>query len=482
MDDQTHADYIEPLLGDLNGRQREAVTAPDGPVLVLAGPGSGKTKVICTRIAYLVLARGVPAGAVAAVTFTRKAAKEMEERVGGILGPIDAEAVQISTFHSLCGRILRRDGERVGVPRDFSIVTGRDQTRLMAETMIENDVNPRALPPRAVLKEISHAKNHMQPSSEPSSYSVEGKRTAMLATSYQAKLAANGAVDFDDMLLKTVELFHEHPDVRERHSRSLAHVLVDEYQDTNLPQYVLVHQLTRDSGNVFAVGDPDQAIYGWRGAELNNILNFEHDFAGAQRVDLKMTYRSTGSILAAANALINNNTDRVERSLETAAAQGERPRVHRTRDATTEAQYAVTAARERIDRDNGTVSVLYRTNAQSRAMEAGFRSAGIPYRISGGTSFYERAEIQDALSCLYVAADPRANDGAAERFLTIRPKTPLDKADRDTIRQLPATGAASGRATYWNRTETAVAQQTLSPRKQEPLDRRLAFELGRAHV
>ena len=329
---------IDPLEG-LNARQREAVAAPDGPTLVLAGPGSGKTRVISARITHLVQNRQIEPQAIAAITFTRKAAEEMRERVIDSLGEDDGEQVWVSTFHKLCNNLLRKDGERVGLDRNFRIAQTSDRYRLITEASREalgNDAH--AVKPRSALQKISDIKNQLQAPNDPKQWG-DGQRAegmAQMAGLYQEKLGAESKVDFDDLMLWSIRLLHENPDVRTQAENDHPFLLVDEYQDTNMPQYVLIKQLTEDERNLFVVGDPDQAIYEWRGASIENIMRFEEDFPGSQRIDLETTYRSTGNILAAAGALIEPNEARIERKLTTTQAAGEPITIHAARTPTEE--------------------------------------------------------------------------------------------------------------------------------------------------
>ena len=359
------------LLATLNDRQREAVTADDGPILVIAGPGSGKTRVICARIAHLVrTGRAVPAR-IAAITFTRKAADEMSRRLRTLLPAREAHAVWISTFHRLCGRLLREHGAAIGIPADFRIVDEPERIAVMRGCMFDAKVDTRVHKPQALLHRLSVIKNRMQAPANPEHWNGDeyAVRNARLAATYQTALAEAKRLDFDDLLLGAVHTLHEHPDARRAAGERFPRVLVDEYQDTNLPQYVLVRQLSENRDDVFVVGDPDQAIYGWRGAELQNILSFQRDFPSARRIDLRLAYRSGGRLLAAATAMIRHNADRLDHGLQPANPPGPPLATHDATDATDEAAFAVDRALRRIQRDNGSVAVLYRTNAQSIAFE-----------------------------------------------------------------------------------------------------------------
>ena len=443
------------LFDGLNDRQLEAVAAPDGALLVIAGPGSGKTRVICTRVAHLVRDRSVDPRSIAALTFTRKAAGEMKERVHALLDPSDTRAVWISTFHRLCGAILREDGQAIGIPAHYRIIDGADRIALMRDCMFEQRVDSRVTRTKPLLHEISVLKNTMHAVTDPRHYGdgEDAQIKSRLAGMYQSALRARNALDFDDMLLAAVRLLHDMPDVRKRWAERFPYILIDEYQDTNLPQYILLRKLAEGHNNVFAVGDPDQAIYGWRGAELQNILSFHQDFPEARRIDLELSYRSTGRILDAAAALIAANRLRLQRRLRCANPPGRPVTAHRVADAAAEAAYAVERARARILRDGGTVAVLYRTNAQSRALESAFKHAGIPYRLASGESFYERPEILDVLCCLQVSSDPADDDAALARFLDL---PPLPRIGRATLDRITGHAAGDRRASFWERLQAAA--------------------------
>ena len=387
----------DALLESLNERQREAVTTGDGPVLVVAGPGSGKTRIICTRIAYLVRSGRARPAAIAAITFTRRAAGQMAERVRALLPGPDGRAVWISTFHRLCGHLLREHGPAGGLRADFRIIEGAEQLGVMRQCMFDANIDTRIHKPQALLHQLSTIKNRMRAPANPESWGGNefAERNAQLAAAYQTALAQANALDFDDMLLAAVRLLHNRADIRAAAGQRFSRLLVDEYQDTNLPQYVLVRQLSEGHGDVFVVGDPDQAIYGWRGAELDNIMSFERDFPAARRIDLDVAYRSTGKLLAAAGAMIERNRVRLERKLRPAHPPGLPPSVHQPADALAEAAFAVERAGARIRQDNGSVAILYRTNAQSRGVRDRVQARGDPVPDHG------RREL------LQPAGDPR---------------------------------------------------------------------------
>ena len=470
--DRSTAQYDhEQLLATLNERQREAVTAPDGPILVIAGPGSGKTRVICARIAHLVrTGRGEPAR-IAAITFTRKAANEMAQRLRTMLPPGEARAVWISTFHRLCGNLLRERGTAIGVPADFRIVDEAERMNVMRQCMFDANVDTRVHKPQTLLHRMSVIKNRIKVAASPDNWDGDeyAVRNARLCAAYQAALAEANGLDFDDMLLATVRTLHEHPDARRAVGDRFPRVLVDEYQDTNLPQYVLVRQLAEGHNDVFVVGDPDQAIYGWRGAELANIMSFQRDFPAARRIDLQLAYRSSARLLEAATAMIRHNANRLEHRLGSANPPGLPPAVHNAADPTAEASFAVSRAAARIARDNGSVAILYRTNAQSRAFETAFKRAGIPYRITGDKSFYDRPEIRDALACLQAASNPDTDDETMRRFVDLPPHPRTGQKAATQIDRMRA-------PTFWSRAALAVRTGTLPDRHTANL--RLRFELA----
>ncbi len=391
-------------LETLNPAQRLAAELPGGPLLVLAGPGSGKTRVISHRIAYLVNEAGVPTWRILAVTFTNKAAHEMRERVRELLGE-RAYELSMGTFHSICARILRRDGPEIGLRRDFAIYDTDDQQAVIRAIAPTARIDLKQYPPRQILSAISGAKNERRDSAaygrSVGSYFEEIVARAFVR--YQEALTRSGAVDFDDLLGHTLMLFETRPAVRERYADRYLHSLVDEFQDTNLVQYELTRHLASVHRNITVVGDPDQSIYSWRAADMRNIQNFERDFAGAERVLLEQNYRSTGHILSAAHAVINRASDRPEKRLWTENPAGERVIEY---EAPYQEEEAIFIASE-VQRLMATAghrladfAVMYRTNFQSRAIEEALIHRGIPYRIVGGTRFYDRREIRDLIAYL----------------------------------------------------------------------------------
>jgi DNA helicase-2/ATP-dependent DNA helicase PcrA len=410
-------------LAGLNATQREAVTHDAGPLLVLAGAGSGKTRVITHRIAHLIRERGVQPHRVVAVTFTNKAAAEMRDRVERLLGSRVLGA-WIGTFHALCVRILRRDGERVGLAPGFNIYDGDDQLALVKRILKAEAGEEASLSPRTLLSRISRAKNALQSLDdlEQRAFTPERKLLVCIFREYQEALRKSNAVDFDDLLLRAIELFREHADVAQAYAERCEHLLVDEYQDTNRPQYLLVRALTARHGNVCVVGDEDQSIYRFRGAELRNILEFENDHPGTRTIRLEQNYRSTGTILRAAGAVVANNVNRKGKTLWTENPPGDKIECFRSPDDRTEAAWIA----QRVgglahDTDHGDIAVLYRTNAQSRLFEEIFRREGIPFQVVGSVRFYARKEVKDVLAYLRLAAN-RSDDVAFRRVVNTPPR------------------------------------------------------------
>ncbi len=388
----------------LNEAQRRAVEAPGGPLMILAGPGSGKTRVIAHRIAFLVEEAGVPPWRILAVTFTNKAAREMRERVEGLLGAV-ASDLSMGTFHSVCSRILRREGEAIGLTRDFVIYDTDDQMSLIRSIEAELQIDPKRFQPRAVLSAISSAKNERRDAAS-FQRSVDNyfeEIVARVYERYEAALRRSGAVDFDDLLGRTLELFESRPDIRDRYADRYLHTLIDEFQDTNLVQYRLARELSCIHRNLTVVGDPDQSIYSWRAADIRNILNFQHDFPDAEVVLLEQNYRSTGHILRAAHAVIQRADGRPEKRLWTENPDGE-PVIEFEASYSEEEGQFVSGEIRRLIRVEGyqpaDFAVMYRTNAQSRAIEEAFLASGVRYRIVGGTRFYDRKEIRDLIAYL----------------------------------------------------------------------------------
>jgi DNA helicase-2/ATP-dependent DNA helicase PcrA len=402
---------------------------------VLAGAGSGKTRVIAYRIAYLVGSGIADPEAVLAVTFTNKAAEEMRERVASLVGATSS-GMWISTFHALCARLLRREAPHVGLSRDFVIYDSADQLAAVKQILRDQQVDDSFLAPRAALSRISHAKNRMESPAamlaRRSSYRDDV--VARVYDEYVKTLAASGALDFDDLLLKTVELFEGSEIVRNHYSRRFRFVMVDEYQDTNRPQYLLMRRLAEHHRNLTVVGDPDQSIYAWRGADIRNILDFETDFPEAKVVRLEQNYRSTEVILAAASAVIANNVNRKEKRLWTDRSGGDPIVYARCGDELEEGDFVARTARGVLASDpNATSAVLYRTNAQSRVLEDALRRENLTYRIIGGVRFYERKEIKDALAYLKLLLNPH-DDVSLRRIINV-PARGIGKGVLDALEQ-----------------------------------------------
>jgi DNA helicase-2/ATP-dependent DNA helicase PcrA len=409
-------------LAELNDPQREAVTTTEGPLLVVAGAGSGKTRVLTYRVAYL-LEQGVKPSEILAITFTNKAAAEMRSRIEAAIGA-RARAIWILTFHAACGRILRREAERLGYRSNFTIYDQADQIRLVRSCLEELERDPKRFTPRGVHTQISNAKNQLL---TPDAYSerVESfydQTVADVYQLYQRRLFGLNAVDFDDLLMLTVEVLQRFPEARERWAKAFRYVLVDEYQDTNHAQYVLLQLLSSISRNLMVVGDPDQSIYRFRGADIGNILSFERDFPGTRVIPLEQNYRSTNAILNAANAVIENNRERKPKHLWSDLGEGEPVRVIETEDEHAEARFvaAEVAALLEYGFSLGEIAVVYRTNAQSRVLEDVFVRQGVAYQVIGGPRFYERAEIKDAIAYLQAIDNPY--DGVSLSRIANKPR------------------------------------------------------------
>src|SRR5262245_36265788 len=424
------------FLQKLNPEQREAVLHLDGPLLILAGAGSGKTRVITFRIAYMIGDGHAQPDEVLAVTFTNKAAGEMRERVETLLGA-ECNGIWLSTFHSLCARLLRREAPRIGLSRDFVIYDSSDQVAVVKQAERELAIDDKFVPPRVALARISQAKNRMEgPASLRGSWNVREEQIAKIYERYVQALKDCNALDFDDLLLKTVELFEQSAETRERYARKFRYVMVDEYQDTNRPQYLLIRRLAEVHRNLAVVGDPDQSIYKWRGADLRNILDFEQDFPEAAIVRLEQNYRSTQVILDAATAVIQQNTNRKDKRLWTDRGGGAKIVYFRGGDELEEADFIMRSARRALSEDpEHVIAVLYRTNAQSRAIEDALMRAGMPYRIVGGVRFYERREIKDALAYLKVIINPH-DDVSLRRIINV-PARGIGKGVLDGLASLP---------------------------------------------
>jgi DNA helicase II / ATP-dependent DNA helicase PcrA len=430
------------FLDELNPEQREAVLQVDGPLLILAGAGSGKTRVIAYRVAYLIGAGHADAREVVAVTFTNKAAEEMQQRVTTLLGDAAAGA-WVSTFHSMCARLLRREAPAIGLSRDFVIYDSSDQLSAMKQVMRDLAIDDSLLQPKAVLGRISHAKNMMSgPDAFSGSYNPQDAQLGKIFEHYQRALGEANALDFDDLLLKTVDLFDQ-PAVRARYADRFRFLLVDEYQDTNRPQYLLMRRMAEAHRNLCVVGDPDQSIYKWRGADLRNIMDFEADYPEAKVVRLERNYRSTQVILDAASAVISQNRNRKEKRLWTDTAGGDKIRYHRANDELEEADAIARVARSAVRTPgDAPMAILYRTNAQSRVIEDALRREGIAYRIIGNVRFYERKEIKDTLAYLKLLINPD-DDVSLRRVINV-PTRGVGKGVMDAIAAAPAGLGLSG--------------------------------------
>lgn len=421
-------------LDTLNGPQREAVLCTEGPLLVLAGAGSGKTRVLTHRIAHLVEDLNVAPWQIMAITFTNKAAAEMRERLQSLIGG-GARGMWVSTFHSMCVRILRTDCERVGFAKGFTIYDDSDSKRLVEQIMDELNIDKKRYPIPALRNRISQAKNDLQVAevfAEKASDQV-GQVAARVYTRLQERLRQLNAFDFDDLLLYTWLLLKNHPDVLAAYQNRFRYLMVDEYQDTNHAQYVLTQLLAAAHKNIMVVGDDDQSIYSWRGADLRNILDFEKDYPEARVVKLEENYRSMGNILAAANAVIANNLTRKPKKLFTSKPAGDKISVYSATDERDEGRWIASE----IEHQHGEgmsynqIAVFYRTNAQSRMLEDMLMRAGVPYRLIGGTRFFDRAEIRDVMAYLNLVVNP-ANDVAAHRVINV-PKRGIGKTTVEHI-------------------------------------------------
>jgi DNA helicase II / ATP-dependent DNA helicase PcrA len=422
-------------LADLNPAQREAVLATEGPVLVVAGAGSGKTRVLTYRIAHLVSAVGVKPQEILAITFTNKAAGEMRERLEGVLGGI-ARTMWVMTFHSACGRILRTEAPKLGYRSNFTIYDQADQVRVVKLCLEELERDPKRFVPRGIHSQISNAKNLLI---TPDDYkarisSFYDQTVADVYELYQGRLFASNAVDFDDLLMLTVQVLERFPEARKRWQKAFRYVLVDEYQDTNHAQYRLLQLLAGEHQNVFAVGDPDQSIYAFRGADIRNIMEFERDFSGAKQIALEQNYRSTNAILRAANAVISENRERKPKNLWSELGEGDPIRVIEVEDEHAEARFVAAEIAGLVDEGfaGSEIAIFYRTNAQSRVLEDVLVRQDIPYQVIGGPKFYERAEIKDAIAYLQVIDNP--SDAISLIRIANRPRRGIGDASLARVR------------------------------------------------
>jgi len=420
------------LLNELNAAQRQAVEALDGPVLVLAGPGSGKTRVLTYRVAYLVRECGINPYNIMAVTFTNKAAREMRNRLDNLIGARHLQQLTIGTFHAICARLLRREAKVIGFPPNFVIYDRADQLGLVRQALKELDLDEKMYRPAAIQGAISKAKRSLLTPEEynPPSYwhEVAGRAYAR----YQQLLRANSALDFDDLLMYAVRLLYEHNRILQRYQERYVYVLVDEFQDTDSAQYQLVRLLTAKRGNLFAVGDEDQSIYGWRGADFRNVRRFRDDYPKAQVMLLEQNYRSTQNILEAARHVISHNTLRTDKRLWTTNDHGLPITVYEAYDEQEEAEYVVSEVEKLVAEGHCRLrdcAIMYRTNAQSRVIEDAFVRHGLPYKLVGATRFYERREIKDALAYLRLIHNPY-DDVSLKRILNVPPRGIGDRTER----------------------------------------------------
>jgi len=412
------------LLNGLNPQQCKAVIASDGPVLVLAGPGSGKTRVLTRRVAWLVQELDVAPWRLMAVTFTNKAAREMRERLERLLGGSRSRGLTLGTFHATCARVLRREAEPAGIPRDYAIFDADDQIRLVKQAIRDLNLDDKRYRPRSVHGAISRAKNELVPPEAYSTGSYYGEVVKRIYERYQALLVANSGLDFDDLLMVTVRLFERNPDVLAKYQEQYRHILVDEFQDTNQAQYVLLRQLSGRHHNLFCVADEDQSIYAWRGADYRNIRRLRDDHPDLITVLLEENYRSTQTILDAARAVIRHNPDRTDKALFTERGPGAKIVVHEAYDQDEEARFVVDTIAQLVAREGirpGDCAIMYRTNAQSRAFEDAFIRAGLPYRLVGATRFYARREIKDLIAFLRLIHNPTEGVSMA-RVINVPPR------------------------------------------------------------
>ena len=461
------------FLKGLNPQQREAVSCTEGPLLILAGAGSGKTRVITHRIAHIIASKHVPPSAILAVTFTNKAAGEMRERVSSLLGDMPLESTPtLSTFHSFCVRLLRRDGDplarvRPGFTRRFTIYDDEDQLAITKSAYRALGLDDKEfMQHRAAISRISHAKNTRQSPADlyKSAVNKESEALAAVYEEYEKALRNANALDFDDLLLEAVRLLGQDEATRQRWNRRLSYVMIDEYQDTNRSQYDLMRLLTEEQGNVCVVGDEDQSIYSWRGADIKNILDFERDFPKARVIRLEQNYRSTKNILAAAGAVVENNTQRKGKKLWTESAAGDKIGLYAAFDAENEALFIADTTEKHLASHPGDhVAVLYRTNSQSRQIEEALRRYGRKYNIVGGFSFYQRSEIKDTVAYLKLAM---SNSDSVSLLRIIN--TPARGIGRTTVEQIERAARENG-VSLWDAILRILDEQHLSTRSQSAL-------------
>ncbi|HJF22321.1 ATP-dependent DNA helicase PcrA [Mammaliicoccus lentus] len=427
---------MNALLDRMNDEQKQAVKTTQGPLLIMAGAGSGKTRVLTHRIAYLLDEKDVSPYNVLAITFTNKAAKEMKERISHLVGP-EAESIWISTFHSMCVRILRRDIDRIGIERNFTIIDPTDQKSVIKEVLKKENIDSKKYEPRMFIGAISNLKNELKTAedAEKEANDFYASMVARVYKGYQEKLLRNHALDFDDLIMYTIQLFNRVPEVLEYYQNKFQYIHVDEYQDTNKAQYTLVQLLANKFQNICVVGDSDQSIYGWRGADIKNILSFEEDYPNAQTIYLERNYRSTKTILTAANEVIRNNSERKPKALWTDNTSGGKIQYYEATTERDEAEYVIRQILKKKQEgyNNQDIAILYRTNAQSRVLEETFLKSNIPYTMVGGTKFYDRKEIKDILSYLRLVSNSN-DDISFERIINI-PKRGIGPSSVQKIAQ-----------------------------------------------
>ena len=447
-----------PMLDGMNDKQTEAVLATEGPVLIMAGAGSGKTRVLTHRIAYLIEEKNINPWRILAITFTNKAAREMKERVGNLLDAEVARDVWVSTFHALCVRILRRDIEKLGMNRAFTIADPAEQLTLVKHILAAMNLDPKRYDPKGILATISNAKNDLL---TPDDYQKQAagpieKVTADVYREYQKRMRGDQALDFDDLIMMTIQLFQQDKETLEFYQRKFQYIHVDEYQDTNEAQYQLVHLLAEGYRNLCVVGDADQSIYGWRGANMQNILDFQKDYKDAQVILLEQNYRSTKTILDAANGVIKHNQKRQVKTLWTQNPQGEKITYYRAQSELDEAYFVIKQIEAQMKTEHrkyGDFAILYRTNAQSRSVEEAFVKSNIPYKMVGGHKFYDRKEIRDALAYFRLVINP--DDDMSFNRIVNEPKRGIGAT---SIEKLEAFAAQNG----WSLLE-AAANAELTP-------------------
>ncbi len=458
----------ERILSGLNEKQREAVTTTEGPVMIIAGPGSGKTRALTHRIAYLLAAGKAQPHEIIALTFTNKAAREMQERVQRLVGD-ETKGMWVGTFHSAFARLLRMEGDKIGYSQDFSIYDTSDSRRILKQQMQGRELSTDVVKPRAAQRIISSAKNQMIGPEEYASL-ARGDQQEMVAKvypAYERALRQANALDFDDLLLKPIELFSKHEDVLEKYQRRWTYIHIDEYQDTNRAQYVLARKLADRHENLCVVGDDAQSIYAFRGADITNILSFDEDYPDATTIRLERNYRSTQNILRLADSIIEENDDQIEKSLWTDNTEGEYVALMEALSEKDEAQKIERRIRDlhvRKGLDHGDFAILYRTNAQSRAIEEALRKENVPYRVIGGTSFYERKEIKDVLAYLKLLVNP--NDTASLQRVINYPTRGIGDKTQERLQRY----AQQNNLSLWQAVERVEDVDTLGTRAVKAVD------------